>query len=55
MIAHGAGDDVWGISTNFRNVIVEDELVVYATKTTNNPPLRIGLGTMIKGPYEDKT
>ena len=34
---------------------VGDELVVYATKTTTSPPLLIGLGTVLKGPYKDKT
>lgn len=55
MLEYDAGDDKWGISKNFRNVIVGDELVVYATKTTTSPPLRIGLGTVLEGPYEVET
>jgi hypothetical protein len=54
MIEHDAGDDEWGVSKNFKNVAVGDELVVYATKTTTSPPLLIGLGTVQKGPYDDE-
>lgn len=54
IIARGAIDGEWGVSTNFKNVAAGDELVVYATKTSASPPLLIGLGTVLEGPYDDE-
>lgn len=53
MIEHDAGDDIWGLTTNFKNIVVEDEMLVYAAKNRGNPPLLIGLGNVIEGPWQD--
>lgn len=52
MIDRDAGDDVWPISKNFRNVVVGDEIVVYATTTSITPPRLIGSGAIQDGPRE---
>lgn len=52
MIERDAGDDVWGITKNFKKVVIGDEVVVYATKTSRSPPLLVGSGTVLNGPYE---
>jgi hypothetical protein len=53
MIEHDAGDDIWGLTTNYKNIVIGDEILVYAAKDRGNPPLLIGLGRVIEGPWQD--
>jgi hypothetical protein len=52
MIRHDGGDNNWELGTNFKNVRVGDDLVIYAAKTPSSPPLLIGFGTIVTEPPE---
>jgi hypothetical protein len=53
MIAHGGGDNKWRVSTNYKNIAVGDEILVYSVKINGNPPMVIGLGIVARGPWLD--